>query len=83
LALAASKKGGLTAALFYLLSASAHAATAEDPLAVRAMINAGAVELALTRIEALQPRDTAAAQWADWEGLRCEALARLKRFETL
>ncbi|HEX2826739.1 MAG TPA: hypothetical protein VHP37_10370 [Burkholderiales bacterium] len=73
----------MTAALFYLLSASAHAATAEDPLAVRAMINAGAVELALSRIDALQPRDMAAAQWAEWEGLRCEALARLKRFDTV
>ena len=83
-------KGGLTAALFLVVSAfalaasgSAHAAAAEDPTAVRAMINAGAVELALARIEAAQPRDMAAPQWADWEALRCEALARLKRFDTV
>lgn len=62
---------------------TSYAAVAEDPLAVRAMINAGAVELALSRIEALQPRDMAAAQWPEWEGLRCEALARLKRFDTV
>jgi hypothetical protein len=87
------KKGGLTAAFFYVASALAlttwgdvgrvFAATAEDPTSVRAMINAGAVELALARIEALQPRDAPAARWADWEGLRCDALARLKRHDAV
>ena len=61
----------------------ASAATAEDPTTVRAMINAGAVELALARIDALQPRDAAAPRWADWEGLRCDALARLKRHDAV
>lgn len=59
------------------------AATAEDPTSVRAMVSAGARELALAQIEALQPRDTGAARWAEWEGLRCEVLARLDRREAL
>jgi hypothetical protein len=42
-------------------------------------MDAGAAELALTRIEALQPQDRVTAAWAEWEGLRCEALARLNR----
>ena len=59
------------------------AAAAEDPSVVRRMMDAGATELAVTRIEALQPRDAAAPLWAEWEGLRCEALARLNRHAQL
>jgi hypothetical protein len=57
----------------------ARGAIAEDPPAVRRLIDAGAVEVALTRIDALQPRDRVAADWMRWEALRCEALARLRR----
>ena len=66
-----------------LSAASALAAAPEDPTAVRAMLSAGARELALAQIQELQPRDTAHPRWADWEGLRCEVLARLNRGEAL
>ena len=66
-----------------LSAASALAAAPEDPTAVRAMLSAGARELALAQVEAWQPRDTAHARWAEWEGLRCEVLARLSRREAL
>ena len=59
------------------------AAPAEDPTSVRAMLSAGARELALAQIEALQPRVASGPGWAEWEGLRCEALARLNRREAL
>jgi hypothetical protein len=64
-------------------SGGVHAAATEDPTSVRAMLNAGAVELALARVDALQPKDTNAPQWAEWEGLRCEALARMKRYDAV
>jgi len=64
-------------------AAPAPAATPEDPTSVRAMASAGARELALAQVEALQPRDIAAPLWAEWEGLRCEVLARLDRREAL
>lgn len=70
-------------ALVALSHVPARAAAMEDPTAVRAMLSAGAGELALARIEALQPRDTAQPRWAEWEGLRCEALARLGRHDAL
>jgi hypothetical protein len=50
---------------------------------VRALIDAGAAQLALARIEALQPADPGAARWAEWESMRCEALARLGRHDVL
>ena len=59
------------------------AAAPEGPDAVRRIAEAGAAELALARIEVLQPRNTTAAQWAEWEGLRCEVLGRLDRREAL
>jgi hypothetical protein len=61
----------------------AHAAAPEDATSVRAMVNAGAVELALARVDALQPRDAAGPRWAEWEGVRCEALARMNRHDAL
>ncbi len=59
------------------------AAPLEDPTSVRGMLNSGARELALSQVERLQPRDAAAPRWSEWEGLRCEALARLNRREAL
>ena len=74
----------LTAAFFCaLIAAPAFGAALEDPVTVRALLAAGARELALARIEALQPRDSAAPRWAEWESLRCEALGRLNRREAL
>ncbi|MGZ5094509.1 MAG: tetratricopeptide repeat protein [Burkholderiales bacterium] len=66
-------------AAVFTLAADARAAALEDTAAVRGLMDAGAPELALTRIEALQPPDRATAAWAEWEGLRCEVLARLNR----
>ena len=59
------------------------AAAPDDTAAVRRLIDAGAVEVALARIEALQPREVVAASWAEWEGLRCEVLSRLRRHAEL
>lgn len=79
----------MTKLLRYLLillpaiAAPAHAAAPEDPASVSQLIDAGAVELGLARIEARQPTDRAAPRWSDWEGLRCEALARLNRHKEL
>lgn len=70
-------------ALAVTFAPGAHAAGREDPTSARAMLNAGAVELALARVEALQPKEPGAPQWAEWEGLRCDILARLDRHSTL
>jgi len=59
------------------------AAAPDPPTAVRAMLSAGARELALAQVEALQPRDPTAPRWEEWEGLRCEVLARLNRRDAL
>lgn len=59
------------------------AAAPEGPDSVRRIAEAGAVELAAARIEALQPRDPAAPQWAEWESLRCEMLGRLGRHQAV
>ena len=69
--------------LLIACAASSHAAAPDAPTAVRAMLNAGARELALAQVEALQPRDSSAPRWAEWEGLRCEVLARLRRADAL
>jgi hypothetical protein len=70
-------------AAIFTWAADARAAALEDTVDARRMLDAGAVELALTRIEALQPPDRATAAWAEWEGLRCEGLARLNRLADL
>ena len=44
---------------------------------------AGAPQLALDRASRLQPKDRNAPQWAEWEVLRCSALAALGHDETL
>src|SRR4051812_39075583 len=54
-------------------------AAAEDPVSVRRIAEAGALETALARIDVSQPTDAISAAWADWEGLRCDVLARLQR----
>lgn len=72
--------------LLLAVVAVTHAAEAPDGLeATRGLAHAGAVQLALRRIDALQPQDAATpiskgtAQWAEWEGLRLQLLARLDR----
>jgi hypothetical protein len=73
----------LLASLACVVSLRAGAAVPEDPTSVRAMVNAGAVELALARVEALQPRESSGPRWAEWEGVRCDALARVNRHAAL
>jgi hypothetical protein len=68
----------------------ARAAEAPDSIeAVRSLVQAGALQLALRRIDALQSRDAAAASpkeassagapWEEWETLRLHLLMRLNR----
>jgi len=42
-------------------------------------VDAGAPELALSRIERLQPTEPSAPAWSEWEQLRCSLLAQLER----
>ena len=57
---------------------------ATDALAVtQRYIAAGAPELALARIERLQPVSPAAPEWGSWEQLHCTLLAQLGRNTTL
>lgn len=58
----------------------AHAAAAADGLeATRSLAQSGAIQLALRRIDTLQPQDAAALTWAEWETLRLQLLTRLDR----
>jgi len=69
--------------------AAAHAAEAPDGIEVtRSLAQAGAVQLALLRIDTLQPQVAAAPSakgtsfgplWAEWENLRLQLLVRLNR----
>jgi hypothetical protein len=59
---------------------------AEGPDALegaRQLVSAEAPQLALNRVEQLQPRDVAAARWADWETLRLNLLFRLDQHADL
>lgn len=67
----------------------AHAAAEADSLeATRSLAQSGAIQLALRRIDTLQPQDAAGlptkgipsgASWAEWENLRLQLLTRLDR----
>lgn len=46
----------------------------DTPAGVRQLADAGALALALHRVDALQPRNTDAASWFGWERLRLELL---------
>lgn len=59
----------------------AFAAEGPDTLdIVRQLASAGAPQLALNRVEQLQPRDAAAPRWAEWEMLRFNLLFQLSRY---
>lgn len=74
---------GLTLACL-LIARVAGAASAPDGLeAMRDLAGAGAIQLALRRIDTLQPSDTAAPQWIDWQRLRLKLLAESDRHEEL
>ena len=65
--------------LLCTFAAQAISAARDDVGDIRRMVDAGAAELALVRIEALQPADIVSASWSEWEALRCEVLGRLRR----
>ncbi|HUO44713.1 MAG TPA: hypothetical protein VMT94_07370 [Burkholderiales bacterium] len=75
--------------LFALLMFAAAMASAQNQEVTDALdltrryVDAGALELALTRVERLQPAAPAAPGWSDWEQLRCSLLARLGRGQAL
>lgn len=47
----------------------------------RELAASGAARLALARVEQLQPRDSGAARWGEWEALRLNLLVGLKQNE--
>src|SRR5690606_13811989 len=63
-----------------LLQAAAPPAATQG---VRDLAQAGALQLALQRIDALQPADPADQRWAEWEDLRLQLLDRLDRHEEI
>lgn len=66
-----------------LLSLSLSVKAAPDPLeAAYRIANSGAPQLALERVERLQPQ-AGKESWADWEWLRLHILARLQRHQDL
>jgi hypothetical protein len=70
---------GILAVLAFFCAVLATPAAALET--ARAFAASGAPHLALARIEKLQPADTAAPRWAEWETLRLNLLAELKRNE--
>jgi len=67
-----------------LLLPSLAAAAPSDVLSItQRYVDAGAPELALTRIEQLQPASPSAPGWNDWEQLRCTLLAKLDHHQAL
>ncbi|MGE5524922.1 MAG: hypothetical protein ACM3SS_14490 [Rhodospirillaceae bacterium] len=64
----------------YAAMEAALAAPPSDELALtRRLSEAGAPQLVLDRVSRLQPGERNAAQWSEWEALRCSALASLAR----
>lgn len=59
------------------------AQVADSPGTVRRIADGGATELALERIDRSQPRQSSAANWAEWESLRLELLARQGRYSDI
>ncbi|MFN7085929.1 MAG: hypothetical protein ACK4N4_04805 [Burkholderiales bacterium] len=70
--------------LFILAWGASVALAADGPDALettRQFVSSGAPQLALMRIEQLQPRDAAVPLWGEWEKLRLNLLFRFKRHE--
>jgi len=64
-----------------MVSPAGGAGLSAGPDGIRALAQAGATQLALQRIEGLQPADAADPDWAVLEGLRLQLLGRLGRHE--
>lgn len=63
-----------------LWASAAVAAEGSDALDLtRRLVGAGALQLALNRVEQSQPRDASAPRWAEWETLRLSLLYQLGR----
>jgi len=74
----------IVALLLMLMSFGVHAQGVPDALDItRRLAEASAPQLALARVEQLQPAASTAPRWADWEQLRCTLLARLNRHQEL
>jgi len=70
--------------LLLLLPSLVVAASPPDALNItQRYVDAGATELALARIEQLQPAAPSAPGWNDWEQLRCTLLAQLDHHQAL
>jgi hypothetical protein len=69
----------LVALIAGLVSATSRAQSPRELDDVRALAAAGALELALGRIERGQPRQATAPDWAEWELTRFELLTRRQR----
>ncbi len=63
----------------HALTAAQTADVTKDLDATRSLGQAGAVQLALLRIDTLQPQDAAAPLWIEWETLRLQLLVQLGR----
>ena len=67
-----------------LLSYGVHAQGVPDAYEItQRYAETAAPQLALARVEQLQPAAPTAPRWADWEQLRCTLLARLARHQEL
>jgi hypothetical protein len=70
--------------LVMLMSYGVHAQGVLDAFEITQRFADGAApQLALARVEQLQPAAPTAPRWADWEQLRCTLLARLARHQEL
>src|SRR3954471_13457232 len=70
--------------LIMLMSYGVHAQSTPDAFEITQRIaDNGAPQLALARVEQLQPAAATAPRWTDWEQLRCVLLGRLMRYEEL
>ena len=72
------------ALLVMLISYGVHAQGVPDAFEItQRFADASAPQLALARVEQLQPAAPAGPRWADWEQLRCTLLSRLARHQEL
>ncbi|MEO8442892.1 MAG: hypothetical protein ABI547_10415, partial [Betaproteobacteria bacterium] len=70
--------------LVMLMSYGVHAQGVPDAFEItQRYADTAAPQLALARVEQLQPAAPTAPRWADWEQLRCILLARLARHQEL
>ena len=70
--------------ILLLLSCAVRAQGVPDAFEItQRFADSGALQLALARVEQLQPASVAAPRWYAWEQLRCTLLGRLSRYQEL